>query len=355
MRDNTRSGFRRRGRWHKPLTAALLAGWLGAGCDHLKPPEDVPADPVVQPLAPPPETVVPQALPATPEQAVAEFERLPQALRSDDRLQALAAAPGAVDLVTELDLHDSAVTDLGAEVLPKFAAVTRLTLSNARVSGGALRSVAQMPALTALRIDAVPLGTEPLADLSRMTGLRELSLVRTAIEDQGFEHLAALEQLESLDVSLNERLLGTTFSELVQQGRFPRLTSLAADETQFGVAGLKQIGRLTQLQSLRLSSGAVSDEALQGLQNCTELRVLFLRGNPLTGPGLKHLARLKQLEELHLGGCAALTDVALNHLRGHKQLQRLDLEGTTCSPAAVQQLKDRFLTDTIVMFGGREL
>jgi hypothetical protein len=356
MRDNSRSGIWSQWPTQHVVAAVVFACCVNTGCDRLKPSEGGVGQPVVQQQpAPPPATVAPQAPPPTPEQAVAEFEQLQQALRNDERLQALAAAPGAVDLITELDLRDSAVTDLGAQSLPKFTAVTRLNLSHARVSGAALRFVAQMPALTTLNVDAVPVGAEPLAELSRLTGLRELSLVRTAIEDQGFEHLAQLAGLQSLDVSYNERLLGTTFSELVKEGHFAQLTSLAADETQFGVAGLLQIGRLQRLQTLRLTNGGASDDALQSLQNCTGLRVLLLGGNPLTGPGLKHLARLKQLEELRLVGCAALTDVALNHLRGHKQLRRLNLDGTTCSHAAVQQLKDRFLTDTIVTFGGKEL
>jgi len=354
MQDDSRFGIRSPCFWRRLFAATVIACAI-AGCDRLKTPEEVVDDPPVQQPAPPPAADVPQLPPPTPEQVVAEFEKLPQALRSDDRLQALAATPGAVDLVTDLDLSDSTLTDAGAQALPMFSAVNTLNLSRARISGAALGQVAQMPALSTLIIDAVPFGSEPLAELSKLTGLRELSLVRTAIEDQGFEPLAALEGLESLNVSLNERLLGTTFSELVKQGRFSHLTSLTADQTQFGVAGLREIGRLKQLQSLRLTTAGVSDDGLEGLQQCTALRVLFLGGNPLTGPGLKHLARLKQLEELRLTGCPVISDSALSHLRGLKQLQRLDLEGTTCSPGAVQQLKDRFLTETIVTFGGKEL
>jgi Leucine-rich repeat (LRR) protein len=336
------------------LTAAAIAAWLSSGCDRLRPAKEVADSPAAQQPAPPPETVVPESLPATPEGAIAAFEQLPQPMRNDDRLKSLAETPGAVAQITELNLRDSAVTDIGAALLPKFTAVTRLDLTNARISSGALTQIAQMPALTILVIDAVPLGVEPLAELPKLTGLRELSLARTAIEDQAFESLAQIEGLQSLDVSCNERLLGTTFSELVKEGRFAELTSLAASESQFGVAGLKQIGRLKQLQALRLANSGVSDDALQGVANCTELRTLVLGGNPLTGPGLKHLSRLHQLKELKLGGCTPLTDGALNHLRGQKQLERLELDGTTCTPAAVQELKDKFLMGTIVTFGGKE-
>jgi hypothetical protein len=328
---------------------------LNGGCDRLKPAVETDETPVVLPPSPPPAGMVPESPPATPEQAIAAFQGLPQPLRNDDRLKSLAETPGVAEQMTELNLRDSAVTDIGAAFLPKFTAVTRLDLTNARISGGALTQIAQMPALSTLIVDAVPLGVEPLAELPKLTGLRELSLARTAIEDQAFEYLAQIEGLQSLDVSYNERLLGTTFSELVKQGRFAQLTSLAASESQFGVAGLKQIGRLKQLQVLRLANSGVSDDALQGMAACSELRTLALGGNPLTGPGLKHLARLNRLEELKLGGCAPLTDVALNHLRGQKQLQRLELDGTTCTPAAVQALKDRFLPGTIVTFGGKEL
>lgn len=340
----------------RAVSAALVAGLFAAGCDKLPSP-DAAETPVVTVPSEPPAATTPAvaAPPPTPEQMVAEFRSLLAPQRDDDRLRALAETPGVAEQLTELDLRDSAVTDLGAEVLPRFTAVTRLDLSGARVTGAALAHVAKMPALSALVMDRVQVGNESLAPLAEATALRELSLVVATLGEGAFEHLARIEGLQSLDVSRNDLVLGHSFTALVQQGRFAGLTTLAANETQFGVAGFGQLGRLQHLHTLRAANAGATDPSLLGLQNCSELRVLWLNGNSVTGAGLKHLARLKDLEELRLDGCVTVTDPALVPLRGHKQLQRLTLDGVTCTPAAVQELKDKYLPQTEITFGGRPL
>jgi hypothetical protein len=335
----------------------VLAGaLLSAGCGKLQPPAPAESPPVAVPSEPPPtETPAAQATPPTPDQTIAAFQSLLAPQRDDDRLRALADTPGIAERLTELDLRDSAVTDLGAEVLPRFTAVTRLDLSGARVTGAALVHAARMPALASLAMDRVQVGNESLAPLAEATGLRALSLVTATIGEPAFEHLARIEGLQSLDVSRNDLILGHSFTALVKQGRFAELANFAADETQFGVAGFQQLGRLQHLETLRAANCGATDPGLLGLQNCAGLRVLWLSGNSVTAAGLKHLVRMKSLEELRLDGCVTITDPALVHLRAHKQLQRLVLNGVTCTPAAVQEMKDKFLQQTQISFGGQEL
>lgn len=339
------------------LLRSLFALWLlaGAGCDKLSLPDQTATDPAAAPGTPPPSTSSPEIAQRSPEQIIENFQALQPALRNDELLKELSELPLAQEEMNELNLAGGAITDRGLDVLPAFAAVTALDLSHTRISGEAFQSVVQMPALEKLSLEGVAVGEDPYAALAAAPGLKSLSLAGTGVGDGVFAHLAELEGLESLDVSGNPRLLGAEFTALVKMNHFAELTQLAAAETQFGFYGLQELGRLENLQTLKLSNSAVGNESLQGIRRCTSLRVLYLSDNNISDQGLVALTSLKALEELRLGGCAAITDQGLKPIRALKQLELLNLDGTLCTVAGAQNLKDRFLTDTTITIAGQEL
>lgn len=336
------------------IAGSLLALLWLSGCDRVPKPQDLTGTPAPAP-APPPAAPPIDSPPRTGEQIVAEFKELSPPLRTDERLIELSQQAGQVPAITQLDLSGSAVTDIGAETLPRFAAVTDLSLSNSRVSGDAIPHVAQLPELEVFHLDSIRIDDFDLSPLAEKTGLRELSLNGTGVGDASFEHLARLEQLQSLSLSGNDRLMGRTFSELIKEGRFAALTTLVADQTLFGFGGLKELSSLKELERLSLNSCDVTDEALLGIRGCTSLRFLSLGSNKITDEGLKSLSALKQLEELHLHGNPAITDDGLPRLRGLAQLQVLSLDGTRCTLEAARRLKEQSLEQTTIRIAGEEL
>ena len=334
------------------LAMLLLAG---VGCDKLPLPDQATADPAAEPGTPPPSASSPEIAQRTPEQIIESFQALQPALRNDEVLKELSELPMAQDEMDALNLAGGAITDSGLEVLPAFAAVSTLDLSHTRISGAAFQSVVQMPALEDLSLEGIAVGEDPYATLAAAPVLKSLSLAGTGVGDGVFAHLAKLEGLQSLDVSGNPRLLGAEFTALVKMNHFSELTQLAADDTQFGFYGLQELGRLEKLQTLRLSNSSVGNESLQGIRRCTSLKVLSLSDNNISDQGLVALTSLKELEELRLGGCAAITDQGLKPIRALKQLKLLNLDGTLCTVAGAQNLKERFLTDTTITIAGQEL
>lgn len=331
------------------IVVLLLAG----GCDALqRPAKDEEPEPVAVVASPPPVDVTPVVV-RTPEQIIDEFLAVLPSLRTDEHLLELSQLEEGLDRITELDLRQSAVTDNGAAVLPKFVAVTRLDLSGSRVSGGATQYLVELPALEELSLDGVPLEDAALEPLSRLPALRKLSLGATAVSDDGFAHLAACKSLESLTLDGNDRLLGTRFSELVWHREFQALRELSVNHTGFGYHGLDELNRLPHLEVLSASSAEVTSLDIIGA--CTALRSLNLSDNKLTDAALRQLRRLKDLEELDLTACLVITDAGLLHLRGHKQLRRLSLEGTHCSLAAATDLKQKYLENTTIVIANQEL
>lgn len=107
--------------------------------------------------------------------------------------------------------------------------------------------------------------------------------------------------------------------------KLERLEMLEIVDTNITDAGLAHVAAIRNLRSLDLSKCATgTDAGLTHLQKLKTLRNLRLAELPLTGSGLKVLARLPQLESLghwHMN----ISDRGLAHLSGHQHLKSLDL------------------------------
>ena len=336
--------------------ALVCAMLIATGCGKLRKPDDVlpAAKPDEQPGAPP-EAAAREPAASTPEESIAAFQALPHQQKNDAELIAIARHTEQIGEIDELVLAGSAVTDQGAAELPKFTGLKTLHLSGSRVSGKSLEYAAELPSLDALGVNGISMEDGDLQALQANPSITELSLAGTSIGDGVFETLATLEHLQVLDVSGNDQVLGRTFTELVKQRQFGELRIIRADGSGFGYYGLLELGALRNLEHLSVVNSFVSDEALTGLRTSKSLKTLHLHNNKITSAGLQHLRRLTQLEELTLGGNRAIGDDGLKSLRSLKQLRILSLGGTTCTEAAVRELKERHLKSTLVRFGGKEL
>src|SRR5947209_5764574 len=69
------------------------------------------------------------------------------------------------------------------------------------------------------------------------------------------------------------------------------------------------------------------DEDLAGLNRLKSLRVLGLTNSRLTDAGLKHLAGMDSLKELHLYNSLKITGTGLKEVAGNRGLERLWVDG----------------------------
>ena len=147
------------------------------------------------------------------------------------------------------------------------------------------------------------------------------------------------------------RLLGTSWSQLDHQydnylrlsdqdfvamaAARDQLTALCLGHTRVTLAGLQQLPRQNRLEWLDLAALPIEAAGLGFLQDTTTLRqVSFDRCSRLGDEALPMIAQNRHLEELDLTG-TAVSDVGLEHLRGHPTLQVLWIAGTSITDKSV--------------------
>ncbi|HQR06777.1 MAG TPA: hypothetical protein PLN21_08150 [Gemmatales bacterium] len=152
----------------------------------------------------------------------------------------------------------------------------------------------------------------------------------------GHPELKHLKEFKSLQ-SLNLEYTLVTDSDLKEVSRLTSLQTL-----HLGVAlnitdaGIKELKPLQNLQTLILASTKVTG---QGLNELKGLKVLNLVGTKCSDAVLKQLSELKNLEFLDLG-LTSVTDVGLKDLKGMKSLQTLYLGNTQVTDVGIQDLRE---------------
>ena len=183
--------------------------------------------------------------------------------------------------------------------------------------------------------------------------LRELSLRGChGVDDDVFQHIAALTNLESLDMRSCEQITGRTIGLLHGGGigtgigrlSHPRLTRLRHLNMKscFGLTDLRGIARLASLQVLNLSEcWQIQAEELGHLASLSNLVELDLSGcrnvcNE-SGRGVPALSSMKRLVSLCLHHCERLRSGALSSLAELPELRTLDI--SRCSQLPASDLK----------------
>ena len=150
-----------------------------------------------------------------------------------------------------------------------------------------------------------------------------LDLRWSDVTDATVEHLDALTQLQSLDLSgCEDHRRGATASRDTGATQ-----TLDLSGTRISDAGLQHLDTLGQLQSLDLSRTRSPTRGYGTSGAMGQLQSLDLSGTKITDAGLACLAGLKNLRNLCLGN-TLITDAGLEHLAGLSQLRSLDVGGT---------------------------
>lgn len=90
---------------------------------------------------------------------------------------------------------------------------------------------------------------------------------------------------------------------------------------------LRCITSLRYLKKLFLTDCGVGDEGASSIAQVEGLETLNLRNGNLSDAGVRELARMPNLSQLHLGNNVNVTDDGLNSFLGHPSLQILVLDG----------------------------
>jgi len=200
-----------------------------------------------------------------------------------------------------------------------------------------------------LRTGADPRIFEPL---SRLTGLRILTLITTGITDEGLEHLRSLRSLRGLELmrpSISNRGLavlkdlpaleylelntGVTDEGLKQIAQVSSLRWLNIGDGNIWGPGLAELAKLPRLERLCFvqSRSPLFDRHIKYLEGLTHLKGLTLWGtcDQLTDASLASIGKLKNLEGLHfIRTMPRFTPEGVAHLKGLKNLKKVDFAQT---------------------------
>ncbi|MFO1052281.1 MAG: hypothetical protein U1F36_08710 [Planctomycetota bacterium] len=335
------------------LTAALIALgigviWMvsrGSSTAHeaaIGPPQDPPE-------LPPPVRAEPAQLDGLP----ADLQNLVLIQPRDDDLAALSRFRGlrALEITKLPSTNGVSITDAGMERIAALDKLQVLRLLWCReITGAGLASLERLPMLQSLGLVACRLGTEDLAALARLPGLRALQIPGgTEIRDEALDHVTRLVNLRSLDLDTQTwltpdglvKLRALHHLEELDLGRVGAwLLSSRLPPPEHATAGvddgvLEALGELRQLQVLRLSmADKVTGEGLSHLRDLSRLRIVDLSHlDKIQDPDL--LALRGPIEELNLTFCAEITG---HGLATFGKVRKLTLDG--CA-----KLEDAALTE----------
>ncbi len=180
-------------------------------------------------------------------------------------------------------------------------------------------------AVDILRADRVPFGDEGFERLSRLVGLRHLSIGDAGLTSAIATHLPRLRRLRYLWLAGNA---GVGDEAMPAMAALPELQTIGLRHTGLTDAGLESLSKSKTLQAVYALNTRITDAGLAALTRLPDLRVLSVYAdysatdlelrrkepNPsITDAGFAHLAACPNLEQLDASG-SELTDAGLERL-----------------------------------------
>ncbi len=240
--------------------------------------------------------------------------------------------------LTSVTLVDcAALEDAKLAVLGSLPLLRELSLYRCPVGTACLSAVAACPKLAELRIHECTVTDDALAALASARSLQSLSLNDVPnLTDAGISRLAEGSRVRQLAV-YGQHFTGEGWDRFGQQAQ---LSVLMLANCRPSAEGLRALSSIASLRQVTLDSCALTDELLLPFAATSRLEGLSLEDNPLTGPGLKHLAGNTALRLLDVSGDdTALSDEALTIIASQwPQLTQLRLGKGTWSATGLTAL-----------------
>jgi len=259
------------------------------------------------------------------------------------QLETLAKIPG----LRSLNLSGIAIRPKATETLEIIKGATELRTLDLRnmgsVSDEALQHLASLKALEAINLaDCRAVTNAGLAHLSKLKNLRTLSLRSTQVDDKGLTVLSQSLALETLILEFT-RVRGPG---LVHLKSLPKLVGLTlnpnrntADKTKIDLSPLTE--GFSALRALKVGGNQLTDTHLASVSNLQNLQAMTFRTLGFTkfsDAGLAPLGKLANLQELRINGSTKVTDAGVVHLAKLKKLEKLDIGRTGISSACATTL-----------------
>jgi internalin A len=268
-----------------------------------------------------------------------------------DSLSWIADAGGAVTRdargqVVAVDLRASWVGDSDLASLAEVRTLSRLDLSQTRISDHGLRQLKNAPAIADLNLRYAELITdEGISALKTWKHLKRLDIEGTKVTDSALQHLSSLGSLETLNIGY-VLVTDAGIEALTSLTHLKELTLGGNKLTDAGLQALREMPGLTSLDlggAQRTDSGlwsvSFTQPGLEAIATLRDLRHLRLEGTLISARGLETIKGLARLDLLDLHDCARVADDAIPILAAMPMLHSVDLTGTKVTPAGLEKLR----------------
>lgn len=202
------------------------------------------------------------------------------------------------------------------QLISKCQGLSRIALQSCRLAGD-VSPVMHLPRLSSLVIVDCEISLDQVEVFSRISTLREITIVRGNSERHGFaEAISTMSQLEDLEI--DRCVMSNPVGEAI--GRMGRLRSLWLVECDVPRDSLRAMLESRVLENLALITCGIDDDDLNVVGRCESLKQLYLNGGQITDEGvLSSISRLRRLEHLSLRN----VDVGDRGIQVIKDLPRL--------------------------------
>jgi len=229
------------------------------------------------------------------------------------------------------------VTDAVMKDILEFTALSRIVIKNSpKVTADGVGQLSKVKLLQTVELAGPMLTDDAVKALATVKGITELTLSDGVMTDEGIKELAGLTKLQTLVLSKNKKVLGTSVPALAAVKSLKYLT--ISDCTIGDAAGWSGLKGNSNLATLSLPQAGVTDEGLKEIGKLTQLKSLSLNSSPITDAGLEELKGLRSLERLSLTG-TKITEKAVPTLSQFKRLEFLTINEKQFGNAGVEALK----------------
>ncbi|KAJ4822443.1 hypothetical protein Tsubulata_019789, partial [Turnera subulata] len=242
--------------------------------------------------------------------------------------------------VLHLDLVDMSST-VPNDILAISSSLVSLSLRECYLQGEFPTRIFQLPKLEVLVLDTNPNLTGHLPEFHSTTPLRKLSVSDCNLSGRIPSSLQNLTQLVYLNLGANSFSVQDT-SSLSWMGHLAKLTHLSLESSNLTGEIPSSFANLTNLSILNLRWNQLTGPMRAWLGNLTQLTAFYASQNELQGMLPKSLSELRKLEILELSYNKLNGPVEFREL--HK-LYYLDLSWNFLSSSAKTSLNDSFSMD----------
>jgi Leucine-rich repeat (LRR) protein len=219
---------------------------------------------------------------------------------------------------------NSGLTAHGARIIGHLKNLTDLSVKFSRLTHAGFQEIAKLSRLQSLDLDNSDCSDDDIAILMNLSSLKHVSLTEVAVGDRAFENIHNLSKLESLG------LYGTLITDKTVQhvGKLPRIKRLFLGHTKITNDGLVHLRSMANLEELDLYGTMISDSGILKMTGMTSLQWLSLQSTCVTGSCFADVF-FPLLTDLNLRATRA-NNQAMKHLaRSLPKLESLDLVGSS--------------------------